>query len=140
MLNDVGQLDLIEGGRPIRAEQPVSDDVIFKQPDKLSALKLAQQVSGLDDKAIYMPMQLDKATWSRIMSGQANFPTNGEEQFMQIVGNLIPLKWSAFKFGKGLHDLEDAKDKQIRVLEERVRQQEMEITTLVKYGVIARAK
>jgi len=140
MLKQVEQLSLMDGGKTIRAEQPVSDEVIFRQPDKLSAYRLSWQVSGLEDKEIYVPMQLDKATWSRIMSGQANFPTNGEEQFAEITGNNIPLKWQAYRAGKGLVDLEDAKDKLIRELQDKVSEQAKEINTLVKYGVIQRAK
>lgn len=146
MLKQVEQLSLMDGEKTLRAEQPVSEDVIFRQPDMRSAYRLSWQVSGLDDKGIYMPMQIDKATFSKIWSDDekgrplANMPTNGDEQFMKITGNLIPLQWLAHRFGKGLYDLEDQKDKIIRELTEKVRQKDAEIDTLVKYGVIGRAK
>lgn len=125
-------------GQPMRAEQPVSLDVIYRQPDMLSAVRLAIQVSGIDEKQIFMPLGIAKAQWSRILSGQAHFPTNKYEQFMSLTGNEIPLIWLAFRRGKGLHDLEDAKDKIIRELQERVAEQKKEIDTLVKYGVLTR--
>lgn len=138
-MNGVEQLELLtDGGKPLRTAQPVSPDVIYRQPDRLSAIKLAVQVSGLDEKQIYMALGLDKATWSKIMSGRFNFPTNKEEQFYDVVGNEIPLIWLAFRRGKGLHDLEDAKDARIRELETRVADQRKEIDTLVKYGVLPR--
>ena len=136
-MNDVEQLNLLtENGRAIKTPQPVSMEVICKQPNKLAAFTLAAQVSGLEEKEIYMPLGLDKATWSNTMSGKFSFPTNKEEQFFDLVGNEIPLIWLAYRRGKGLHDLEDAKDRTIRELREKVQEQEREITTLVKYGVL----
>ena len=146
MLRQVEQLSLMDGEKTIRAEQPVSEDVIFRQPNMRSAYQLSWQVSGLDDKGIYMPMQIDKATFSKIWSDDkegrplANMPTNADEQFMRITGNLIPLQWLAHRFGKGLYDLEDEKDRVIRELTNTVNEQKKEIETLVKYGVIGRAK
>jgi hypothetical protein len=136
MFDPVDQLDLMSDGRPLRAQQPVSTAVIYRQPDALSALRLSVQVSGLDEKQIYMPLGVDKAQWSRIMSGQAHFPTNKYELFMDLVGNEILLVWLAYRRGKGLLDLEDAKDKTIRHQAGEIAKLRNEIETLIKYGVI----
>lgn len=139
-MNDVEQLSLLtDNGKALKTPQPVSMEVICKQPNKLAAFTLAVQVSGLEPKEIFMPLGLDKATWSNTMSGKFGFPTNKEEQFFDLVGNEIPLIWLAYRRGKGLHDLEDAKDRTIRELRDKVSEQEKEITTLVKYGVLQRA-
>lgn len=135
-MTPVEQLELMDGGKPFRAEQPVATEVIYRQSSMLSAIRLAIQASGLEEKEVYMPLGIDKAQWSRIMSGQAHFPTNMYEHFCDLVGNEIVLVWFAFRRGKGLHDLEDAKDKRIRELEEQVADQGKEIQTLVKYGVL----
>lgn len=119
--------------------QPISDDVIRRQPTLLSVIKLSIQVSGLDEKEIYIPLGIDKATWSKILSGQFNFPTNKYEQFMDLVGNEAVLVWLNFRRGYGMVPLMDAKDKAIRELTERNAQLQAEIETLAKYGVIRRA-
>lgn len=133
------QMDLIADGKALRAEQPVSMDTIYRQPDLLAALRLSVQTSGLDEKQVYLALGLDKAQWSRILTGQAHFPTNKYEQFMDIVGNDVLLIWMAHRRGKGLHDLEDAKDKTIREQAELIKLLSGEIETLAKYGVIKRA-
>jgi hypothetical protein len=138
MLNE--QLSLIDESAGEAEQQPTSDAAIKAQKSMLGALLLSWQVSGLEDKKIYRTMQIDKSTWSKIWSGGAYMPTNGYVQFMQITKNIIPLQWLAFQFGKGLYDLEDAKDKEIRELKQKVVEQANEINTLVKYGVIQRAK
>lgn len=135
-MNGVEQLELIEGGKPLHAEQPVAPDVVYRQPDMLSAIRMAVQVSGLDEKQVYLPLGVDKATWSKILSGQFNFPTNKYEQFMAVVGNQIPLVWLAYRCGYGLHRIEDAKDKTIREQGDEIATLKREIETLVKYGVI----
>lgn len=92
MLSAVDQLLLMDGGRPLRAEQPVPPEVVYRQPDMLAAIRLAVQVSGLDEKQVFLPLGINKAQWSRILSGQAHFPENKIERFMDIVGNEIPLR------------------------------------------------
>lgn len=79
--------------------QPVSDEAIFLCKDKLSAIRLAIAASGLDEKEIYMALQIDKATWSKIFSGQLNWPTDGDERFELIVGNNILTIWQMHRRG-----------------------------------------
>lgn len=128
----------MENSKPARAKQVISFEVIARQRDQLQAISLSIQVSGLEPKQIYKPLGIDKGTWSNIMSGQMHFPTNKYEQFMDIVGNEILLIWLAFRRGKGLHDLVDAKDKRINDLEAKIAEKDKEIETLIKYGVLTR--
>jgi ribosome-binding protein aMBF1 (putative translation factor) len=81
------------------AQQAVSDETIFLQKTKLDAIDLARRVAGLSEKEVYMAMQIDKATWSKIMSGQFNWPTDGDEKFEAIVGNNILTRWQMYKRG-----------------------------------------
>ena len=90
------QLPLLpSASTPARADDvPVS--TIIRRPTLLRAMHLAQEVSGLEDKAIYDPLEIDPGHWSRIKSGAAAFPM--DERFMRffgIVQNDIPLIWLA---------------------------------------------
>jgi len=128
-----------ESGPSLQQVEAVTADVIFKQPDMLSALKLALQVSGREEKEIYLPLGIDKAQWSRILSGHAHFPINKWTQLFDLLGNEIPLIWLAYRRGKGLHVLEDAKDKTIREQAVTISTLQQEIETLIKYGVLPKA-
>ena len=88
-----------------RSPQQVPDEVVHRQPSLLAAIRLAVQASGLDEKQVFIPLKVDKASWSKIMSGQFNFPTNKYCEFMELVGNDIPLRWLAFKRGYKLERL-----------------------------------
>ena len=119
-----------------REAQPISDDVIRMQPDFLSAIKLAIQVSGLEPKQIYNDLDIDKSTWSKILDGIFAFPTNKYESLMDLVGNEIPLVWLAYKRGYGLVPLRDAKDRRIAELEQKNAELLKEFEVLKKHGFL----
>lgn len=139
MLNAVEQPDLFDISGAAQP-QPITPEAIYKQPTATAAIKLSIQVSGRDEKEIYMALDIDKGQWSRIISGNAHFPQDKYEQFMELVGNDVFLIWLAYRRGKGLHDLEDAKDKTIREVRAENADLRREIETLVKYGVLNGAR
>jgi predicted XRE-type DNA-binding protein len=112
------QLSLLGVMKPV--VQPVDDSVIRIQPNFLQAIRLAIQSSGLEDKQIYSPLGIDKATWSKILDGQFSFPTNKYEQLFDLIKNEIPLVWLAFRRGYILMPLRDAKDRRIVELEAEI--------------------
>lgn len=87
----LSQLELL----PAFAGDQVSLDVdtIKRQPTMNAAIVLCVMASGLDRKQVYGALGLDAATWSRIESGQANFPPNKLHSLMHLCGNEAPLIW-----------------------------------------------
>lgn len=98
---------------------PVSPEVVRAQPSFRAAIRLAANASGLEEKEIYVPLKIDAGHWTRMMNGDANFPDDKLEQFMDIVENEIPLEWLAFRRGKGLVMLEGEAERQLRHERER---------------------
>lgn len=91
------QIELTLAREPARSE--VSNEVIARLPTWAAAFVLSISVSGLDDKEIYLSLGIDAATWSRIRKGEANLPEEKRGDFYDIVGNEIPLIWSALRRG-----------------------------------------
>lgn len=91
------QYELLMAPKP--NPQPVSDEAIFLCKDKIAAVRLAIAAAGLEEKEVYMAMQIDKATWSKIMSGLFNWPTDGDERFEAIVSNNILTIWQMYRRG-----------------------------------------
>lgn len=87
---------------PLIEPQPVSEEVVFAQRTFTAAIKLAANVSGLDEKQIYRDLEIDAGHWTRILNGDAHFPVDKLLAFMDLVGNEIPLQWLAHRRGKGL--------------------------------------
>jgi hypothetical protein len=95
------QLSLLSTREPAPARADgVSAATILRRPTMLRAMHLAQEVSGLDDKAVYDPLDIDPGHWSRIKSGAAAFPMDDRFlRFFSIVQNHIPLIWLAESLG-----------------------------------------
>lgn len=110
-LDEQGELPLTRAPQ----QQPVVDEVIRAQPTLTAAIRLAANACGLDEKEIYMPLKIDASHWTRILNGQAHFPTDKLDEFCEIVGNEIPLAWWAWKRGRGLHMLETEAQRLLRL-------------------------
>lgn len=95
--------------------QPVSAEVVQAQKDFLAALNLQINVSGLDDKEIYIPLDIDAAHWSRIRKGEAHFPLNKLNDLCDLCQNEITLEWFSWRRGKGLVVLESESQRLLRV-------------------------
>lgn len=110
-----GELPLAR--RPLTS--PVAPSVVHAQPSFRAAIRLAANASGLEEKEIYLALKIDAGHWTRMMNGEANFPDDKLEAFMDIVENEIPLEWLAHRRGKGLVLLESEAEKQLRAAEAR---------------------
>lgn len=100
-------------------QRPVSDEVVFACRTFAAAIALAVNVSGLEEKELYLALGIDAGHWTRIMKGDAHFPVNKMNDFCDLVGNEIPLQWWANSRGKGLHMLESESERQLREERER---------------------
>lgn len=94
--------------------EPVSLEVICARRSFSAALSLAVNVSGLEEKEVYLPLKIDAGHWTRIMKGDAHFPVDKLNDFCDLVGNEIPLIWWAHSRGKGIHLLESEATRQLR--------------------------
>lgn len=77
----------------------VAIEVVHMQKTAEAALSLAIATSGLDDKEIYIALEIDAGHWSRMKKGEAGFPTNKLHDFCRLVGNTIYPEWIAYQVG-----------------------------------------
>lgn len=96
-------------------EAPI--ELVARKQTFLSAIVLCAQLSGLDDKEIYMSLGIDAGHWSRIMKGDAHFPVDKIDTLMSMCGNEAPLQWLAQKRGYQLVLLKSAAESRIEALE-----------------------
>lgn len=78
---------------------PVPIELIHAQKHGGAAFSLACQVSGLDDKEIYMALGLDAGYFSRMKKGDATLADDKLRGFCQVVGNTIYPEWRAYQIG-----------------------------------------
>ena len=132
----LNQIELPMGATARQPDMP--DALIARQPNLMAAVNLCINASGLDDKAIYLPLKIDAGHWTRIRHGNAHFPLDKIEALQELCGNEIPLRWQNLRRGYRTVPIEDAKDARIRTLEQQNTDLQKEIDTLIKYGAIKR--
>ena len=133
-LSSVDQLEL-PIGRSAKPH-PVDVSAILKQPNLLRAISLCIQLSGLDEKEIYMALGIDKGHWTRIMQGEGHFPPNKIDPLMDLCGNEVPLIWQNYKRGYEMRPLKSTLEQQLDAANTEIAQLKQEIGTLIKYGVL----
>lgn len=112
--------------------QIVDQRVIDAQPSMTAAIRLCQQMSGLEDKEIVGRHGIvgDIAQWSRITrSGQHNFPQDKLCTYMDVCGNEVPLIWLARSRGYELVPMETEMERRLRI--EREKSEELERENLL---------
>jgi hypothetical protein len=111
--------------------QPVAPSVIHACKDLLAALNLQINISGLDDKELYLPLAIDAAHWSRIRKGDAHFPLNKLNDLCELTGNEIALQWWAHSRRQGLHMLETEAEHLLRLERDKTARLERDNEVLV---------
>lgn len=66
----------------------------------LQAIHLCIHLSRLPHYAVAEKLGVDRGHWTRMMQGQAHFPTNKIATLMQVCGNYAPLQWLAKATGQ----------------------------------------
>lgn len=123
-----------QGGLPLaqRKEDPPLE-VIARIPRRLDAIRRAIEWAEMDDCTVGQALGVDKPQWSRILNGQAHFPTERYHQFHQVVGNLLLLRWDALQEGCEIRSLESELERENRELHEQLDRQQAEIDAIKRF-------
>lgn len=93
--SDQAELALVRA--PQQAAVPI--ELVRAQRSAAAAFTLACSVSGLEDKEVYLALDIDAGYFSNIKKGKATLQADLAHRFCQIVGNTIYLEWQAFQVG-----------------------------------------
>lgn len=126
--NAVDQRELSLVRTPDRTDVPL--DIVTRQPSLSKAIALCIQFSGLLDKEILLALDIDAGHWSRIVKGDANFPTNRLGDLMDICGNDAPLMWLAHARGYGLVVLRTESERRAEEAERRLAEEREKVRWL----------
>ena len=114
-----------DGYRVAPCEFPGRPSASCATPLFVHLVRCSNNVSGLEEKEIYIALGIDAGHWTRIMKGEAHFPINKLNEFCDLIGNEVPLIWWAHSRGKGLHLLETESERQLKAEREaRIRAEE----------------
>ena len=75
---------------------------ILACPTLSDACLYCMALTGRQDKSLQIDLDIDKATFSRIKTGERHFPVSKLDLLMDVCGNDAPLIWLAHQRGFGL--------------------------------------
>lgn len=105
-------------------------ELVVKQPSFAGAIALCVQLSGLEDKEVYLALEIDAGHWSRIMKGDAHFPVNKLNDLMDMCGNEAPLMWLANSRGYGLVILKTEAERRAEAAERALEEERSKVRLL----------
>jgi len=84
------------------------------------AFTLACDVSGLEDKEIYLQLDIDAGYFSNIKKGKATLQADIVNTFCAIVDNNIYVEWLAYQVGCTLVQIETETERLLRQAREQI--------------------
>lgn len=120
MMNSIDQGQLLLTRAPEKIVIPI--ELIRVKKTAASAFAFSCDVSGLEDKEIYIPLEIDKGYFSNIKSGKATLQGDLIKPFVKLVGNTIYPEWIAYQIGCTLVEIETETQRQLRLEIERNQQ------------------
>lgn len=107
-------------------------DLVIKQQTLAAAIALCVQVSGLEEKEVYLSLEIDAGHWTRIMKGDAHFPVNKLNALMSLCGNEAPLMWLANSRGYGLVVLKTEAERRAEMAERALKEERDKVRFLTE--------
>ena len=129
-LNTIDQRELALSRKADKTDVPLN--LIAKKTTMMGAINLCVQLSGLEEKEVYLTLGIDAGHWTRIMKGDAHFPVNKLNQLMDLTGNNAPLIWAANARGFGLVLLKSEAEKRAEEAEKRADEAEIKLRLLTE--------
>lgn len=126
------QLELLSAGR---ASSPVDSAYLLTLPSLRRAIRYSISLADLEPKEVFEPLEIDKASWSRIENGSMEFPAGKLNRLRLVVGNDAVHRWLAHEAGFDLRPLKSALQEQLdleRAENARLRQENETIKNFVR--------
>lgn len=96
-----------------KPSRPVDRALLLNMATLPEAITYSLQLAGMDPKQAYSPLEMDKATWSRIMNGKQEAPASLPKNLRVLTGNDALQLWLARDWGCELTPLRSLLEQQL---------------------------
>ena len=124
MPDDSPQLEML-GNRAAQVSVEVQEELARGCRSRHHALVKCYEVSNLTPKQVYGPLGLTQSTFSRIISGDAFLPHNMKGEFMDLCGNLIPIRYDVWKADHEMRPVQSTLEKQLETTRKELAQERL---------------
>jgi hypothetical protein len=112
------------------AKATISIETVRAQKTSAAAFTLACSVSGLEDKEIYLALEIDAGYFSNIKKGKATLQADVIKRFCEVVGNMVYPEWLAYQLGCTLVMVKTEAERRAEAAEKRAELAEMKVRVL----------
>lgn len=126
----VEQPELALAREPERAV--VAIETVRAQKSSAAAFTLACSLSGLEDKEIYLALEIDAGYFSNIKKGKATLQADKIAEFCRVVGNTVYAEWMAFQLGCTLVMVKSEAERRAEAAERRASEAELKVRVLME--------
>lgn len=123
-MSEALQSELALARAPLQASVPI--ELVRSQRSASAAFTLACTVSGLEDKEIYLALDIDAGYFSNIKRGKATLQSDLMALFCKTVGNTIYAEWLAYQLGCTLVVIKTEAERRAEAAEARAAEAERE--------------
>lgn len=102
------------------ASLTVPIEMVRSKKTAAAAFTLACDVSGLEDKEIYLQLEIDAGYFSNIKKGKATLQADKVQPFCAVVGNTVYVEWTAYQVGCQLVQIESETERLLRQAREQI--------------------
>lgn len=124
------ELPLTRGAKAQAFTVPIEMIRALKNPGE--AIETARKAAGLDKKEVYLALNIDAGTWSKIEDSTASLPANKVKAFCDEVGNIIYVEWIAYQVGHTAVMIKSEAERRIDELKSLLERSQTENSVLMK--------
>lgn len=110
----------------------VQIETVRAQKTAAAAFTLACSLSGLEDKEIYLALEIDAGYFSNIKKGKATIQADNISDFCRVVGNTVYLEWLAYQIGCTLVMVKTEAERRAEAAEKRAADAELKVRVLME--------
>lgn len=130
----VEQVDWLNAAPRKRASDPVDLVHLRAIPTFHRAVAYSLHLAGMDPKEAYIPLKIDKASWSRMINGQQGFAASLIHPIRLLAGNQAVLMWLAYQDNCEIKPLQSELEQQLHAKDARIEELERQMEIEREYA------
>lgn len=119
-------------GQPASLSVAAQEEIARKCRDRHDAMIKAFLHSGLDPKAVYLPLKMSQTQFSLFLNRKAYIPHERERDYIALCGNEIPLRFDAWKSGHSLVPIQTGLEAQVEELKKALAEEQRVVARLAQ--------
>jgi hypothetical protein len=125
------QIEML-GTQAVALSVAAQEEIARQCKDRHDAMVKCFLHSGLEPKAVYLPLRMSQTQFSLFLNRKAYIPHDREREFVGLCGNEIPLRFDAFKSGHTLVPIQTGLQAEVDALKHELAEERRLVSRLAQ--------